>query len=438
MGKITYQEAVDYIESIPGFTHKNTLDNTRQLLAAVGDPQDRLKVIHVAGTNGKGSVCAYLSQALTESGRQAGLFTSPHLVKINERFRIGQHQITDEEFTEVYETVRAAVDQEMKKGLSHPAYFEFLLVMGFVWYAKSGCEYLVMETGMGGLKDATNVLAAPALTVITSISVDHTEFLGSTIEEIAAHKAGIIKEGVPVVYDATDRKAAAVIEAQAKKMHAEAVPVYPGMAQVEARTDKGIDFVLNNKYYDYKSVHVGFHADYQVMNASVALTAMRVLDREKAFLTNECALKAVADTRWAGRMESVLPGVVLDGAHNADGIEQLLKSVKHLQERGPVNLLFAAVAEKNYDEMIREIVTEGQFSSVVVTQTGGHRQVDADTFADIFRKYTDVPVTVVKDSVEAFKTALEQKAEGGTLLCAGSLYLVGEIEAYLEAKGDNT
>ena len=428
---MNYQETVDYIESIPGFTKKNPVEHTKEMLRRLGNPEESFRVIHVAGSNGKGSVCAFLSSILSEAGQKTGLFTSPHLVKINERFQIDRVIVSDDELTESFRIVKEVIDGMAGDGLAHPTYFETLFAMGMVIFQRAGIDTLVMETGMGGLRDATNAVASPVCCVITSISLDHTEFLGNTIAEIAGQKAGIIKEGVPVVYDAGNREAAEVIKAQADKMHASALPFYMGMADVLHRSDKSIDFVLNNRYYDNTVVSVPFPAEYQIANSCLAMMAARAADPSRLIRT-ETIVRAVSKTRWAGRMEEVMPDVFIDGAHNEDGIAQFLDTVCRIQQRVPVSLLFAAVTEKNYEDMIREICDKASFENITVTQVGGHRKVDPEKFAQIFRECTDAPVSCEEDVRKAFAAALASKPAGGILFCAGSLYLVGEIKEYLE------
>lgn len=429
---MNYREAVDYIAEVPKFTKKNKAENTIELLRRLGHPEEQFKVIHVAGTNGKGSVCAFTESILRHAGKRTGLFISPHLVKLNERFQINQEQVSDEVFLEAFNQVKDAMDAMVKDGFYHPTYFEILFAVGMVIFAKEKVEYLVMETGLGGRLDATNTVAHPVATVITSISLEHTEYLGDTVEQIAWEKAGIIKEGVPVIYDGRDRAVEKVILDKAKEMHAPAYPYYAEMSEILDRTDKSIDFVLNNRYYDYKTVQVPYLADYQIVNSSLAMITARVLDPEKQ-ISDKTILEGIADTRWSGRMETVLPGVVLDGAHNAAGIDEFLKTVRMVQEKKPVSMLFSVVVEKDYEKMIQEICEGADFSSIVVTQIEGDRQVAAEELAQVFRKYTKAPV-IAKDSVkEAFETAMEKKGDG-MLFCAGSLYLIGDIKAIISSQ----
>lgn len=207
---MNYQESVKYILDIPKFTVKNHLTHTKEFLLRLGNPQVGRKVIHVAGTNGKGSVCAYIQALLLAEKKRTGFFSSPHLVKINERIRINGEEIDDETFLAVFQKVKTTVDEMEKDGLAHPTFFEFLFGMAMTAFAMADMEYIVLETGLGGRLDATNAIDDPVLTVITAVGMDHMEILGDTIEKIAAEKGGIIKRQVPLVFDGNNVQAAAV------------------------------------------------------------------------------------------------------------------------------------------------------------------------------------------------------------------------------------
>ena len=351
---MTYQEAVAYIDETPKFTKKNTLDHTRAFLKRLGDPQEKMKILHVAGTNGKGSVCSFLASMLKAGGKRTGLFTSPHLVKINERFVVDEKDVSDEEFLEAFHTVMDCVEEMKEEGYPHPTYFELLFLIGMKLFERAGVEYLVLETGLGGRLDATNSVAHPLVSVITSISLDHTEYLGDTVAAIAGEKAGIIKEGVPVVYDASCPESAEVIRRRAEELHAPAYPVTPKMYKISKTTKKHIDFSIDSGYYDDIRLSISSVAEYQVKNAAEAVTAIRVIDREGAF-TDEVIRKGVEEMRWQGRMETVLPGVIIDGAHNEAGVEEFVKTARRLEADCPVTLLFAAVGDKDYRHMIETI-----------------------------------------------------------------------------------
>ncbi len=424
---MNYTEAVAYIERVPKFTKKNKPENTRELIRRIGHPERRMKVVHVAGTNGKGSVCAFLSSILTTAGRHTGLFTSPHLVDITERFEVDGEPISHETFARAFTRVMQVTEEMVADGYAHPAYFEMLFAAGLLIFEEAGVEYLILETGLGGRLDATNLVERPICCVITSISLDHMEYLGDTVTAIAGEKAGIIKEGVPVVYDGRNPEAAAVIAARADAMCAKAVRYDASMSQILGKTDKSIDFLLNCGYDEKIKVTVPYLAPYQVVNSSLALLALRVIDPERTICMEQAA-EGIARTRWPGRMETVLPGVVLDGAHNADGIREFIRTLQGVQKK--ISILFSAVSDKEYEKMIQEICEGVRLSSVVVTQVGGSRVVPAGQLADVFRRYTDAPVTAKTDVREAFEAALQLRGDG-MLFCAGSLYLVGELKAIL-------
>lgn len=427
--EVDYKEAVEYILSVPKFTKKNKLENTVELMERLGRPDRTMKIIHVAGTNGKGSVCAFLSSILVKTGKKTGLFTSPHLVKINERFQINNEPIGDGEFLSAYEKVQAAVDEMQKDGFPHPTYFELLFAVSMVAFQAAGVEYVVLETGLGGRLDATNVVEHPIAVVITSISLDHTEILGDTVEKIAWEKAGIIKPKVPVIYDARDSRAAEVIEKRAAELGCETWPLREEMYEILVNTDKSIDFSFHNGYYENVKVTVPYLAPYQVVNSSLALLAVEAVDREHQ-IPLEVRLDGIRRTTWQGRMETVMPGVVLDGAHNAAGVNEFIKTVQSLEKDRRVVILFAAVVEKDYEKMIETICVGTDPSAVVVTQIDNDRVVPAEKLADIFRKYTAAPVTPVQKIADAFEEALKERQDG-ILFCVGSLYLVGELKSII-------
>ena len=429
---MTYQEAVAYIDETPKFTKKNTLDHTRAFLKRLGDPQEKMKILHVAGTNGKGSVCSFLASMLKAGGKRTGLFTSPHLVKINERFVVDEQDVSDEEFLEAFHTVMDCVEEMKEEGYPHPTYFELLFLIGMKLFERAGVEYLVLETGLGGRLDATNSVAHPLVSVITSISLDHTEYLGDTVAAIAGEKAGIIKEGVPVVYDASCPESAEVIRRRAEELRAPAYPITPKMYKISKTTKKHIDFSIDSGYYDDIRLSISSVAEYQVKNAAEAVTAIRVIDREGAF-TDEVIRKGVEEMRWQGRMETVLPGVIIDGAHNEAGVEEFVKTARRLEANYPVTLLFAAVGDKDYRHMIETICRELRLERVIVTEVGGYRSVDVKVPEELFRQFGAKKVTAIPDVEEAFDEALREQGDG-ILFCVGSLYLVGNIKSILETR----
>lgn len=425
---MTYQEAEKYILDIPKFTKKNGLDNTRELIKELGNPEKSMKIIHVAGTNGKGSVCAFTASVLTEAGKKTGLFTSPHLVRITERFQIDGVEMSKQEFLETFQQVREAAEKIMERGFSHPTFFEILFATALVYFQKKQVEYAVIETGLGGRLDSTNVIESPVITAITSISLDHTEYLGKTISEIAAEKAGIIKKKVPVVVGINPKEATEIIEAKAKEKMTEILKIYRRDYKICEKNNKHIDFSLNVKYYDYVRVSLPYSAIYQVENAVMAIRIIeKLLDKDE--YNPEIINQGLNKRLWQGRMEQVIEDIYYDGAHNADGIRAFLETAKEITKGRECVLLFGAVKEKNCEEMIEEIAITLNAAAVVVTNLDTPRSIEAGQLKEIFERYTQRQVICCENTETAWKKALELKNKERVLFCVGSLYLIGELKA---------
>ena len=426
---MNYTEAVDYIETIPKFTVKHPPEHTRELLSRLGNPQEGIKIIHVAGTNGKGSVCAYLNAMLLAGGKKTGLFTSPHLVRINERFQINGEDVSDEQFLDAFHKVEKAAKEYEAEGEGHPSYFETLFLMGMLIFKEAGVEYLVMETGLGGRLDATNVVEKPLACIITSISRDHTEYLGDTLEAIAGEKAGIIKAGVPVIYDASQPGPASVIAAKAKEMGSPAWPMEPSFYEMKTQSREGITFTFAYPGGEKAELAIPYVAKYQMMNASLAFYMMHILQDVHDIPKNVLA-EGLSKIKWPCRMEMAAPGVIIDGAHNEDGIAQFVSTAGYFAKENEITILFTAVADKHYHEMIGEICEGIHPSHVVATQIDGSRVVPAEVLAEDFRKAGCTDVCAEPEIGAAYEKALGKKGSG-MLFCVGSLYLAGELKAYL-------
>ena len=426
---MNYTEAVDYIETIPKFTVKHPPEHTRELLSRLGNPLEGIKIIHVAGTNGKGSVCAYLNAMLLAGGKKTGLFTSPHLVRINERFQINGEDVSDEQFLDAFLKVEKAAKEYEAEGEGHPSYFETLFLMGMLIFKEAGVEYLVMETGLGGRLDATNVVEKPLACIITSISRDHTEYLGDTLEAIAGEKAGIIKAGVPVIYDASQPGPASVIAAKAKEMGSPAWPMEPSFYEMKTQSREGITFTFAYPGGEKAELAIPYVAKYQMMNASLAFYMMHILQDVHDIPKNVLA-EGLSKIKWPCRMEMAAPGVIIDGAHNEDGIAQFVSTAGYFAKENEITILFTAVADKHYHEMIGEICEGIHPSHVVATQIDGSRVVPAEVLAEDFRKAGCTDVCAEPEIGAAYEKALGKKGSG-MLFCVGSLYLAGELKAYL-------
>ena len=420
------KKARDYLLGIPLWTKKkNTLDEVRHFLKELGNPDEQLNIIHVAGTNGKGSVCADLTAMLMEAGYHVGTFVSPHLTDVTERFLVDGVPVEEAGFSESFASVKAVTDRLTAEGYAHPTFFEFVFLMAMDLYGRRKPDFVVLETGLGGRLDTTNVIRHPLACVITSISLDHTQYLGDTVELIAAEKAGIIKPGIPVVYDNNDRAAGAVIAAAADRLGSAAY----GLTAEDSCWG------------------VSFAAPYQAMNAALAVKVLEILEIEG--VNAEVCRKALASVHWTGRMQQVAPDVWVDGAHNPGGIRAFIQAVKAqnglaVQEKQSaqqpdqgeqnaadmhpqIQLLFAAVSDKDYHEMIRLLCTELSPERVTVVQLKSERGLQADALARQFEDAGCSHVTAFDSTKDALKHVLSEKKEGDHLYMVGSLYLIGEI-----------
>ena len=410
----TYEEAAAYIEEIPKFTKKHTLEHTKTFLKRLGNPAADRKIVHVAGTNGKGSVCAYLQAILMAEGKRTGFFTSPHLVSVNERIRVDNIQIDNETFLKVFRKVLKIVRQMVEDGIEHPSYFEFLFGMGMTAFAETDVEYIILETGLGGRLDATNAIDNPALAIITSISLDHTAILGDTIEKIAGEKAGIIKPGVPVFFDGSSKKAAEVIKAKASELGVSCREVTKNAYEIQEVHRKYIAFSRRSAYDKDVIFQVPMCGCYQAMNAELALEASEYLLAGEEIHMDRWK-QVLAQLHWEGRMERIGAHITVDGAHNPGAMQAFVESVKALDEseRGEMILLFSAVSDKKYDEMIEYLCGNLDVKAYIVTQIEDERGVPVEELADIFRRYTDRPVYCKERLEDAVRTALDKRGESG-------------------------
>ena len=323
---MNYEEACNYISDIPKFAPKTGLDNTRALLAALGNPQKNYRAVHIAGTNGKGSVAKMTALMLERAGYRVGLFISPHLVRMNERISVNGEDISDEEFTRTFEEIKTTVDDLLAGSaedgsFAHPAYFEFLFAMAAKVFAEKECDFVVWETGLGGRLDATNTVR-PDISIITSIGMDHMQYLGNTIAEIAGEKAGIIKEGVPVVYNTGEAEADAVIEKCAGEKGSVAVNVNETVLPVELMQ------IIDSFAEKQKALYQHDNA----YTAAVALTELFAsLGRDDA---GKCIKEGLDAFAWPGRMEEIAPGLIIDGAHNEDAAKRFGESAENLKKKG--------------------------------------------------------------------------------------------------------
>ncbi len=435
----SYQQVEEYLYNVPKFTTKSTPEMTRAFYELLGCPGEKRKIVHVAGTNGKGSVCTYLSSILTAHGYQTAMFTSPHLISMRERFRIDGILMSEEEFMKYFKLIGEKVEEAnnatgdvVSKVLPkdyHPTFFEYLFFMAMLWFEDRNVDFIVLETGLGGRLDATNVIKEPKLCIITKIGLDHTMYLGNTLEKIAGEKAGIIKKNVPLIYYDFDSRVSEIMENYALQHGSKTYPVGKEQIKNVKIHEKYIDFCMFYEYDNYVCPAYGEFrlptvAMYQTINSTLAVRASKLLLKEEWNLNT--VQSVLSETVWEGRMEEVLPGFYVDGAHNEDGVEAFLTGLDALQEKDAV-LLFGVNGDKDYEPMIKRIAECGRFGKIVVTKLAGERSALPDVIAEQFARYTSSEILLtysVKDAVEKSRNL----TSGGTIYAVGSLYLVGEIK----------
>ena len=422
------RECRSYLERVEVYGIKFGLDNIRISLDDLGRPHHSFPSILVAGTNGKGSVCAMLSEVLVHSGLRTGLYTSPHLVRVEERIRIDGRPIPTRDFCRLLTQVKASCGRLLRAGkLSAPlTYFEHLTALAFLYFREKKVDAAVLEVGMGGRFDATNVVT-PLVSVITSISLDHQKFLGSTLGQIAFEKAGIIKPEVPVVCGPESGAAYLMIRKRAHESGAPFIPVFPGTSRLRARKDKTgyrFGFFRDGQAWNFKPRLAGIH---QGRNAAIALTVASVLSSTWRKLDRRAILEGIRKAEWPGRLEVYgrKPRMVLDGAHNREGAAALAAYARDFMPR-PVFLVFGVMRDKDVRPMARALFPRAH--RVFLTAIPTHRAADP---ADILAQARDFRKKIILEPDLGRALALARtaaRAADGSVLVAGSLFLIGEVK----------
>lgn len=430
----SFAEAENYINGIPRFTSKNTMEDTKAFLHRLGDPDRQMRIIHVAGTNGKGSVCAYMSAVLQAAGYRVALFTSPHLVDIRERFTVDGEMISEQEFLQgflkVYDMLDFPEEGAAPEPAYHPTYFEYLFFMAMVIFPDKKPDFCILETGLGGRLDATNSVAKKELAVITHISLDHVQYLGDTVEKIAGEKACIMQAGAPAVYWDTSASVSRVFAQKGAELGVKTYPVSKKDYGFLGFANKSIDFSMYTEYYNYITLTLHTIASYQMENAALAVRALEVLDGGRT-ITKAQIKQGLEDCFWAGRMEEVLPEVYVDGAHNEDGVRAFLETVAADGHTGPRALLFGVVEDKDYGRMAEELAESGLFERITAAHMRTGRSVSLETLGRLFARYPDCRYELYDNVSTAFGKLLHSRKQDERIYIAGSLYLAGEIKELL-------
>ena len=414
---MNYEEALEYIHAVQWAGHKPGLSRTRTLLAALGDPHKTLRFVHVAGTNGKGSTAAMLASCLQAAGYRVGLFTSPFINRFNERIQINGEQIPDEALVQLVEQVRPAADAMT----DIPTEFEIITALGMLWFARQQCDIVVLEVGLGGTLDSTNVIDPPECAVITALGMDHVKELGPTLADIAAAKAGILKPGSPAVSYGGVPEADAVIARVAKEQHAPLTVVDFSKLRLDGGDLDEVTFDFDG----LDGVHLPLIGSYQPRNAAVAITALRVLRGRGWDIPEQAIRKGLETVKWPGRFELLrhAPAFVLDGSHNAHGMRATVQSLRDRFPGEKFVFLLSIMADKDVDEMLDLLAPLAKQFVTVAAHTP--RALPAETLAEAIR-IRSIPAEAAPGIEEGVARAVELGGQGP--VCAlGTLYFSGEV-----------
>lgn len=433
----TYEEAVEYLFAIPRFTGKNSIEDTKAFLHKLGDPDKELSIIHVAGTNGKGSVCAYMRSVLETAGKRVCMFTSPHLVEVTERFYICGKDVEKEGFLGAFLQIYEMLDwKALEEDYGyHPSFFEYLFFMAMLLFREAGCDVCILETGLGGRLDATNSVSTKALSVITSISLDHMEYLGDTVEKIASEKAGIMMKGVPAVVLHREQSVSDVFCEKAEEIGNALYFVSKERVQSLKKGNKSIAFSISTDYYKDIRITLRTLAIYQVENALLAIKALELWDKNRE-ITPEILQEGLKKCFWQGRMEEVLPEVYVDGAHNEDGVKAFLETVEQDGFKGTRSLLVSVVKDKDYPSIFKEIVDSKLFTRIVTAPIQSGRALSKSELKESIERCAslcgeEISFEALDTVPEALEELLRSRLRTERIYVAGSLYLVGEVKGYL-------
>lgn len=416
---MTGQEAVAYIDTFQWQAHAPGLERIRTLLHALGDPQKELKFVHVAGTNGKGSVCAYLVSVLRCAGYRVGLCTSPFLEDFRERIQVDGELIPPETLGELTELARPAAEAME----DHPTEFELITAVAMLYFRRCRCDIVVLEVGLGGALDASNVIDVPEAAVITVMGMDHAAILGPTLGDIAAAKAGIIKPGGAVVSFGGCPEADAVIRERCREQGAQLTEVDFSRLRVVGTGLDGTDL----EFAPYGALHVPLVGLYQAKNAAVAVTTVEVLEKRGWEISRRALEQGLASVCWPGRLEVVRragPVILRDGAHNAHGMAATVESLRALFPGKKLTILMGVMADKDVEDMLKLLAPiAGQ---VFTVRPESPRAMPAEELAALVNRY-GVPAVPCAGVAAGLQAAAEAAGADGAVCALGSLYLVGEV-----------
>ena len=425
-----YNETRKYIQKISSYGSVLGLESIRELLRRLGNPQDQLKFIHIAGTNGKGSTLAFLSTILLESGYRVGRYLSPTVFCYEERFQVDGAQIPEEELAACMTVAADAAAEMVLDGWDHPTVFEVETAVAFLYFLRKKCDIVVLETGMGGSTDATNIVATTQLAVITSISMDHAQWLGNTLEEIARKKAGIMKKGIPVVSADQPAGVLEVLQEEAGKRNCPFTRVDMPSVKIAYSSYH----IQTFQYKKYKELNIFLPGLYQISNAALAVEAVEVLRQLGLRITDRQLKEGLMNTRWPGRFTvlSEDPVMIMDGAHNPDAVLILKKSLQYYFTNAKFIYIMGVFADKEYDKMA-EIIAPMADRIFTVTPPDSARGLPAKELAQAVRRYQ--PRTEAAGSLEeAVELSIKAAGENDVIAAFGSLSYLGELAGIVKRR----
>ena len=427
-------EAIEWLYSFKKYGSKLGLERISYLVEQLGNPQDSLKIIHVTGTNGKGSVCKFISSILQEAGYGVGVYLSPHLQRFSERFVVGGQEISEDAIVSLVGQVQPVVEGMIKQQKT-PTFFEIVTAMAFVYFKEQKVDYAVVEVGLGGRFDATNVVT-PLLAVITNISLEHSEQLGNTLRSIAVEKAGIIKESIPVI-TATRGEARVVIEQVARKKNAPVTAIEPSSWKRVVHTRHDQEFLIHGFLKDH-IVKTSVLGEYQGENIALALGVVEELQMQGIYISDENIVNGIEKTINPGRMEiiSEQPLIVLDGAHNPAGMQMLKKTLQEDFGYDRLILVLGILRDKDIQEMISSIVSICDV--IIVTKSENIRACEPEKLKEIVEDLRFSKSLFVEDSLTQAVDLAKRIASDTDLICiSGSLFTVGEARSYVLKRSEH-
>ncbi|MBQ8998692.1 MAG: bifunctional folylpolyglutamate synthase/dihydrofolate synthase [Clostridium sp.] len=420
-----YEEAMKYITEVGNFGSNYGLERTHKLLEYLGNPEKDLKLIHIAGTNGKGSTTSMITEILMGAGYKVGMYTSPFIEEFEERIQINRRNIPKETLANLIDEVKVAVERVIEEGYNHPTEFEIITVLMLLYFKKEKIDFGVIEVGLGGRLDSTNVII-PILQVITSISFDHTNLLGNTLEEIAGEKAGIIKKNIPTVIYPQEEEALKVIKNKCAAMESDLYTADKDNMKFVKVVNEDKPYQLL-KYKEEFNIFLPLLGEHQILNLSVAMKVIEVLNNRKIVnITTESIIKSIKNVTWKGRLEvlSNNPYVVIDGAHNIQGIKTLSRNIKKYFKYENLHLILGILADKDVEEMIK-IITPMAKQVYAVTPNSIRAEL-ADDLKNEIVKY-NANCRAFDEYEEAYLEALKNAKENDIILASGSLYMIGDM-----------